>query len=185
MAQSLALLPLVFIPSGSRWERPGNRLSKSPLGGGLGVGRHHEPMLDQFISALRSAVRLDVFLAGKNVKCILPSRTSLTSSTSGRDRWIAISASCLDTSAERIASQSARSQHLGAAVALRLTRCRVVDRENPPPSSVLRTSTAKAGAGPRDVCCAFSPIGYMKPDQPGASRCRAWPSVRAAQPRWR
>jgi hypothetical protein len=29
------------------------------------------------------------------------------------------------------------------------------------------------------------PIGYMKPDQPGASRCRAWPSVRAAQPRWR
>jgi hypothetical protein len=98
----LALLLLVLITSSWRGERPRNRLAKSPLGGGLGADLHHEPMLDQFISALR--------------KCILPNRTSLTSSTSGRDRWIAISASCLDTSAERIASRSARSQRLGAAV---------------------------------------------------------------------
>jgi hypothetical protein len=51
----LALLPLVLIASSARWERPGNRLSKSLFGGGLGVDLHlhHGPMLDQFISALR------------------------------------------------------------------------------------------------------------------------------------
>src|SRR6267142_133571 len=43
------------------------------------------------------------FWLAKNIKCILPSRTSLTSSAADRDRWIAMSASCLDTSAERIA----------------------------------------------------------------------------------
>jgi hypothetical protein len=67
VARSLALLPLVLIASSSRWERPGNRLSKSLLGGGLGVDLHlhHGPMLDQFISALRGAVSLDALLAGK------------------------------------------------------------------------------------------------------------------------
>jgi hypothetical protein len=94
-AQPLALLPLVLIASSSRGERPGNRLAKSLLGGGLGAGLHHEPMLDQFVSARRSAASFDVFLAGKNIKCILASRTSSTSSTSSRDRWTATSAPSL------------------------------------------------------------------------------------------
>ena len=46
---------------------------------------------------------LGTFWLAKNIKCILPSRTSLTSGAVGRDRWIATSASCRDTSAERIA----------------------------------------------------------------------------------
>src|SRR6266851_5102766 len=43
------------------------------------------------------------FWLAKNIRCIRPSRTSLTSGAAGRDKWIATSASCRDTSAERIA----------------------------------------------------------------------------------
>jgi hypothetical protein len=174
-----------LITSSSRWERPGNRLSKSLLGGGLGADLHHEPMLDRFVSARRSAVSLDVFLAGKKHQTHSAEPDQFDVSPFGPRQRIAISASCLDTPAERIASRSARSQRLGAAVALRLSRCRIVDRENPPPSSVPRTSTAKAGAGRGMVCCAFPPIRYMKPDQPGASPMPGLAKVRAAQQRWR
>jgi hypothetical protein len=56
-----------------------------------------------------------------------------------------------DTLAERIASRSARSRRLGGGGARSdWSRCRIVDREYPPLSRVLRASTAKAGAGPRD-----------------------------------
>src|SRR3979411_245168 len=44
----------------------------------------------------------------------------------------------------------------------------------------------QATAGRGMACWAFSPIRYMKPDQPGAPRCQAWPSLRAANyQRWR
>ena len=43
------------------------------------------------------------FWPAQNIRCMRPSRTSLTSSAEGRDRWMATSASCRDTSAERIA----------------------------------------------------------------------------------
>jgi hypothetical protein len=143
-------------------------------------------MLDQCSSARRSAVSLDGFLAGEKHRMHCARRSSLTSSISDRDRWIAVSASCIDRSRRNASPRGLPNRSVwGRRCALGLSRCRIVDRENPPPSSVLHTSTAKAGAGRGMVCCAFSPIGYMKPDQPGAPSTSSLAKVRAAQQRWR
>jgi hypothetical protein len=65
-AQSLALLPLVLITSSSRWETPGNRLSKSLFGRAVWASICiTSRCLTNAAALLGALVSLDVFLAGK------------------------------------------------------------------------------------------------------------------------